>query len=318
MSAEVPRRYQYPILYLSLDKMPNPERPRLSRDELVTIIGDYYKFLVKFYIPESSLKFPPQGGWPSITPETTKGFPRPPMVIDLLKHSPYIDQKHAGDMVTNIHYKCDVTDYSVMTPEQWAEDDQYGVESLQEWIEELEEGRKESPQDEDEDEGYLWYRDEDRDKEADEEENWFDGDDPEDIKLENMVVLANGYESGGRVLILDVFKGNIYEDMIRCSGLQSETPIECYFDDLKSKFERLKFIPIPGDERHEGDLCEDAEPIPEGEEFDESEAVDDEDPRRQYQRIYRSFGWPGENYRKDEAVAAARAYARRLESRDEE
>ena len=122
--------------------MTNPPWPRLSRDELVTIISDYYKFLVKFYIPESSLKFPPPGGWPSITPKTTKGFPRSLLVIDILKHLPYIDEEHAGQMITHINYKCDVADYSTMTPEQWAKDSQWQADSVKEWIEELQEERE--------------------------------------------------------------------------------------------------------------------------------------------------------------------------------
>lgn len=293
--------------------MTNPPWPRLARDELVNIIGDYYKFLAKFYIPESSLRIPPPGGWPSITPETTKGFPRPPMVVDLLRHLPYVDEKHAGQMITNIHYKCDVADYSAMTPEQWAEDRQYGAESVQEWIKEIEERRRADLRDEDDDEGYLWYQDEDRDRGADNEENWFDGDDEEDIKIENMIVLANGYESGGHTLILDVFKGNIYEDQMRCSGLQSETPVECYFEDLKSKSERLEIIPIPGDEEKEGDLWEGAEAVQIEEDYDESLNVDNGNQERQYQSIYRRFGWPGNDYRKSEALAAIRAFAKRLE-----
>ncbi|KAF3036808.1 hypothetical protein E8E12_005642 [Didymella heteroderae] len=297
--------------------MTNPPWPRLSRDELVTIIGDYYKFLVKFYIPESSLKFPPSGGWPSITPETTKGFPRSPMVIDLLKHLPYIDEKQAGQMITHINYKCDVADYSTMTSEQWAEDDQWHAESLKDWIEEIQAGR-EDLQDEDKDEGYLWFRDEDRDKSADEEENWFNGDEEEDMKIENMVVLATGYESGGLTLILDVFKGTIHEDQIRCGGLQGEKSVEHYFDNLKCKLEKLEIIPIPGDADHEGDFWEGAKAIPMEVVFDGSVTFeDDDDDVRECQKIYKSFGWPGDAYRKEEAVAAIQAYVRRAEAREQ-
>lgn len=309
------RNYQYSFLDLPPNIMTNPPWPRLSRDELATIIGDYYKFLVKFYIPESSIKFPPPEGWPSITPETTKGFPRSPAVIDLLKHLPHIDEKHAGQMITHINYKCDVADYSVMIPEQWAQDDQCHAHSLKEWIEEIQKRREEAdPHDEDEHEDYLWYRDEDRDKAADEEEDWFDSDEEEDMKMENMIVLANGYESGGLTFILDVFKGMIYEDQIRMNGLIGETPVEAYFNDLKSKLERLECFPVPGDEKNEGDFCEGAEPIPVDDVFDETLEVDDGDHKRICPRIYKSFGWPGATYRKEEAVAAIQAYVRRVEA----
>lgn len=293
--------------------MTNPPWQRLSRDRLVTIIGDYYKFLVKFYIPESALKFPPPEGWPNITSETTKEFSRSSIVIDLLKHLPYIDEKEAGTMATNIHYKSDVVDYSTWKPQQWAEDDQFGALSVQMWIEELEERTRADAEevDDDEDEGYLWYRDDTRDSSTDEEENWWDGDDPEDIKLEHMIVLANGYESGGRTIVLDVFKANIYEDMLRCN-LQSEVAVEVFFDNLKDKFEKLENVPVPGYEGHEGEMYED--------EFRADvldESLEKEDPAQQYRMIYRSFGWPGETYRKEEALAAIQAHRRRIDKANE-
>lgn len=292
--------------------MTNPPWPRLSRDELVTIIGDYYKFLVNFYIPESSLKFPPPAGWPSITPETTKGFPRSPMVIDLLKHLPYIDEEHAGQMITHINYKCDVADYSVMTPDQWATDDQWQAYSVKEWIEEIQESKRDESQDADEEEGYLWYRDdEDRDRSADEEENWFDGDEEEDMKLENMVVLANGYESCGLTLILDVFKGIIHEDQQEASGLTGEMCVEDYFDKLKSQLEQLVMVPVPGDVDHEGEFWDPRTAIP-VDIFDESVPFDEDEDVRECQKIYKSFGWPSETYRKEEAVAAIQAYWKRI------
>lgn len=42
--------------------MTNPQWQRLSRDQPVTIIGDYYKLLSRFYVSKLSLKFPPPGG----------------------------------------------------------------------------------------------------------------------------------------------------------------------------------------------------------------------------------------------------------------
>lgn len=298
--------------------MTNPRWPRLSRDELVTIIGGYYKFLVEFYIPKSSLKLPPPEGWPSITPETTKGFPRSSIVIDLLKHLPYIDEEHAGHMITHINYKCDVADYSTMSPGQWARDDQWQADNLKEWIEDIQEHKREASQDEDEwEEGYLWYRDEDRDKSADKEEHWFDGDEEADMKMENMIVLANGYESGGLNLILDVFKGIIHEDQIRGSGLTGDTPVEDYFSDLRSKLEKLEIVPIPGDERHEGDFWEGAKAIPVDDVSEELITFDEDENVRECRKIYRSFGWPREAYRKEEAVAAIKAYMRRARASDE-
>ena len=183
---------------------------------------------------------------------------------------------------------------------------------MQELAEEFEK-RRGSPEDEDGDGRYLRYWDEDRDKDAEGEENWLDGDDPEDIKMENMIVLAEGYESGGRAITLDVFKANIYEDILKCSGLRSEVPIECYFDDLKTKFENLEMVPVPGDGWLEGELYEDSGDVEDvdDDEEDESSVGSNEDVVQQYKKIYQSFNWPDETHRKEEAIAAIRAHARR-------
>jgi len=220
-------------------------------------------------------------------------------------------------MITHINYKCDVADYSTMTPEQWAKDDQWQADSVREWIERLQEEKREESQDEDEEQGYLWYRNEDRDKSADEEENWYDGDEELDTKMENMIVLANGYESGGLNIILDVFKGEIHEDQIRASGLTGMISVEDYFDRLKSGLERLEIVPVLEDERHEGDFWEGATSIPVDDVFDESMTFDEDEDVRECQKIYESFGWPGEAYRKEEAVAAIQAYMERIRAREE-
>ncbi|KAJ4313094.1 hypothetical protein N0V94_007128 [Neodidymelliopsis sp. IMI 364377] len=311
-------------------KMTNPPYQRLNRDKLVAIIGDFYKFLTTFYIPVSALKYPPPEGWQNITPETTKGFPRSPIVIDLLKHLPYIDEKESRNMITNIHYKSDVVDYSTVEPHQWTEEDfQIGALSLQEWIEELEETKRENPEEEDEVNDSRDADDDEDDDDANgadeelldhcensseaEEENWWDGDDPEDIKLENMIVLADGYESGGRCIVLDVFKGNIHEDMLECN-LLSEVSVEQFFGDLRGKFERLEYVPVPGicgNYSSEGRFYED---VPEVDEINESLIGElGGDFAQQYKRIYQLHGWPGAAYKKEEALAAIHEHTKRRE-----
>jgi hypothetical protein len=288
--------------------MPNPPWQRLPRDELVVIIGSYYKFLTKFYIPSEALKFPPPGGWPNITSETTKRFPRSPIVVDLIKHLPYIDAKYSRNMVTHIHCQCDVVDYSTVEPSEWDHEDfQSGAGTIEQWIGEMKQSKKNHHIYDNDEEGYLWYQDEERDKHLDKQENWWDGDDPEDIKLENMIVLANGYESGGRTLVLDVFKGNIYEDILRCNML-SEVEVEDFF----SKFEELKYVPVPGGYKEpgkslaEGELYTDVLDV---DQFDE--ALLGGDPAQQYKKIYQNFGWPGDAYRKGDAIAAIQAHHQR-------
>lgn len=73
-----------------------------------------------------------------------------------------------------------------------------------------------------------------------------DGDDPEDTVLANLIVLAQGYESGGHGIVLDVFKEVIYEGSIR-SDLSDGDGVESYFQELQDKFRRLEMVPIRGE-----------------------------------------------------------------------
>jgi len=306
----------------------SPKTPRLTRDELVTIISDYYTFLTKFYLPSSAVKYPPPGGWPNITPEATKDLDKSAIVIELIKHLPYIERPSADehDRAHNIHYKSDVIDYSVLAPDEltteWFAD---GAESLQEWWDDMavdkaergdEDGDDENEDESEEDvDGGSNTEGDNDDEDSDNEENWWDGDDPDDFQMTNMVVLALGSESGGRTLILDVFKGNIYEDMIRCDLLPS-CPVESFFEDLREKFKKLELVPTLG-EMYEGesDIDDGNEKI--------LEAVDVEKRAqsnlqsnfevKQFRKIWREHGWPGEGFRKEEALAAIRECRGRLD-----
>jgi hypothetical protein len=114
-----------------------------------------------------------------------------------------------------------------------------------------------------------------------------------------------GYESGGRILLLDVHKGIIHEDIVRYN-LVSGVWIEDFFDDMKDKLRRLDCVPVRG-EFYEGvPEVEDDGPVPET--ADPSLDEDDEEHVKLFKRIYRKFGWPGEGYRKDEALEAVEKY----------
>lgn len=292
------------------------EDPRLTRDQLVTIITDFYIFLTKFYVPTSALKFPPEDGWPNITPETTKHSNKSPIVINLIKHLPYIEDDHRGTsgFIRYIHHKCEVVDYSKYPPGHFREEHlNFGEDFLADWVEEMEreqaevddaEDEDEEPEDDDGDEIELDEHDSDALSEhthdsgvsdmSQEASNWWDGDDPDEIILSNMIVLAIGHESGGRNLVLDVFKGNIHEDIIRCTSLGAE-PIEDFFTDLRGRFEKLELVPTP-EELGEGS----------------------EDGVEGYRRIYRECGWPGEGFRKDEALVKIREWREREMVREDE
>ncbi|KAH3992195.1 hypothetical protein HBH98_228760 [Parastagonospora nodorum] len=276
----------------------------LQRDELVSIITDFYVFLTSFYIPSSALKFPPPGGWPNITEETTRNSNKAPVVIDLIKHLPYIEDDDCGyksGFVRYIHYKSVVVDYSVYTPEQFEEGDLgQGEEGLQIWAEELEAEKAEAGDDDQEEE-----EDDEDDEQGDndnyaqsqhsndsgvsdlsfaeeEEPFWEDDDEDYEIKLRNLIVLALGHESGGRTLILDVRKCEIHEDIVRFMNV-SPVPVRKFFDDLREDFEKLILVPTP-------------------EEIEEAEDGNTGDDTQEYIDIWKECGWPGEGFKKEEAL----------------
>jgi hypothetical protein len=67
--------------------------PVYSRGECIAVIRDYYTFLTQMFMDDSCVIEPPQGGWPSITPESMQGTRKTEEVIHLLKDLPYIVNK---------------------------------------------------------------------------------------------------------------------------------------------------------------------------------------------------------------------------------
>ncbi|KAK1230858.1 hypothetical protein PQX77_006043 [Marasmius sp. AFHP31] len=234
-----------------------------TRDELVDIITNFYQFLTTFYIPESALKYPPEGGWPNITTDATAGFGKSPLVVDLLRHLPYIEEDGRANL-HNIHYKCNVLDYSTRTAQDFASG---------------------------------------RIKNGEIEMSW-DG-----PVSENVVVLAEGYESGGRNILLDVETGEITVEEIRCQR-DCQMDLKEYFEGLRRTYERLEIVPVPGNEPFEGlgglgdeDSEELKNPLEMNRNGEDDSILDDYDAKW-IRKIYRDYGWPGPQYRKAEALAA--------------
>jgi hypothetical protein len=263
--------------------------------ELVSIVDEYYTFLTTFYIPASALKRPPPGGWPNITNKNTAGFGKSQCVIDLLKFLPYIDGTDAQEMITNIHYKCDVVDYSIITPEGFSsEGTHYGEMGIQYVADQQEEERK---KEEAAKAAGDATDDEDEDSDSDSDvESYFD---PDIVRMENLFALAEGYESGGRSLVLDVVNGTIHEDVIRHNQIDPVDARE-FLEDLRRKFEALEMVPV------RGELYENVSEVGEDEEIEGRED-------KVFKRIYRQHGWPGEGYRKEEALEAVEKERMRLE-----
>jgi hypothetical protein len=312
--------------------MSNP-KPYYSRDELVAIIDDFYTFLTTFYIPASAVKRPSPEGWPNITPATTKGFRKSPAVIDLIKHLPYIDEKESKKMINNIHYKSDVLDYSVRTPEDFAENNMcIGEMGLVDKIEEIEadwDAYEEGEDDEEveelediqEEEEDVEMNDAGKAGEDDAPAGSDDGDDegrgpwnedPDEIILENVIVLSQGYETGGRDIILDVIKGVIYEDVLGLS-LQEGVEVKSFFKDLRERYETLEMVPVRGNMYVDAPETGDDEKLAEDPFTIEDREKADVEIQKRFKHIYREHGWPGESYRKDEALAAVEAFRLRVQ-----
>jgi hypothetical protein len=61
-----------------------------SRDATVKAFRNYFQFLSAMYADESEIEEPPEGGWPTISPNGWSKFDKTDKVIDLLRHLPYI------------------------------------------------------------------------------------------------------------------------------------------------------------------------------------------------------------------------------------
>jgi hypothetical protein len=76
--------------------MPTLDEIEYSRDACVTAVLDYYNFLAKMFLHESSILEPPEGGWPSIISVDTDVFGKTDEVMSLLAHLPYIRNSQGG------------------------------------------------------------------------------------------------------------------------------------------------------------------------------------------------------------------------------
>lgn len=72
--------------------MPWLDEISYSQDECLAAIYDYFKFITAMFLDEAIVKYPPPGGWPSITPENMQSLGKNDKVISLLRHMPYIER----------------------------------------------------------------------------------------------------------------------------------------------------------------------------------------------------------------------------------
>lgn len=130
-----------------------------------------------------------------------------------------------------------------------------------------------------------------------------DGDaDPADV-----VCIADGGESFGRQLFLNVRDGSITEDMVRADTL-NPVDVQDFFDNLKEEYRSLRLIPCPGRftlERHDNEEADQYGVHITQDEFlaqnpGEWETALDIQYIRQ---LYRQYGWP-DNFQREAATQA--------------
>ncbi|KAF7555883.1 hypothetical protein G7Z17_g1806 [Cylindrodendrum hubeiense] len=122
--------------------------------------------------------------------------------------------------------------------------------------------------------------------------------DPSDV-----VCIAEGYESYGRQLWLNVMDCDIIENMVRADMLTA-VPAETFFDNLKEQFQTLKLIPGRGRVTIEADRTPEREGrITEEEVFAQTEDWGTELDIQYVRQIYRQHGWP-DSFCKEEAFKA--------------
>ncbi|EFR01055.1 hypothetical protein MGYG_04058 [Nannizzia gypsea CBS 118893] len=68
-----------------------------SREECIAAVRGYYQFLTTLYLKESVILEPPEGGWPSITPNAIQQLGKTDEVASLLRYLPYIRSNRCGD-----------------------------------------------------------------------------------------------------------------------------------------------------------------------------------------------------------------------------
>jgi hypothetical protein len=111
--------------------MPYLEDITYSEEACISVIQDYCHFLAKLYLDESKVVEPPEGGWPSITPEAFAPLNKSDTVVSLLRHLPYIQQPNpGGDLITVGAPLCWFADWAQICAPGWLDTPQ-DVEDVQ-------------------------------------------------------------------------------------------------------------------------------------------------------------------------------------------
>jgi len=125
----------------------------------------------------------------------------------------------------------------------------------------------------------------------------------EDVDPIHVFCIAEGRESFGRQLFLDVKHGEITEDMIRAQQLDPDD-VGSYFEKLKEGYQSLQLIPCVGRVTIEADSVDERANLISEEEFRAQTEEWGTDLDIQYLRqLYRQHGWP-DAFRHEDAKKA--------------
>lgn len=148
-------------------------------------------------------------------------------------------------------------------------------------------------------------------------EGWLDQDDDRTHRRSDLLVIAGGYESGGRTFVLDVLRGEILEEIIRCNDCDP-VDVKEFFEDLKNRFRSLELIPCPGRETHTAAAVPANAVVIEEEEVRAQTEEWGTDLDLQFVRqVYRQYGWP-HDFRRTEAVGFIEEFMAKDKERREE
>ena len=123
---------------------------------------------------------------------------------------------------------------------------------------------------------------------------------------DHVIILAEGRESGGRTLFLDVWEGKVFEVEIRGPNEAEGQDLREYFEDLKNLYRNLELIPLPGSTMIEL-RASGIDPETVDQAVSKEEVLTQDDPDwgsdldiRYVRQLYRAFGWP-DDFRRGEA-----------------
>jgi hypothetical protein len=72
------------------NNMPELNEVGYSESQSVIVIKEYFKFLTRMYLDETSVEWPPEGGWPMITEGAFGSLGKSDIVTSLLRQIPYL------------------------------------------------------------------------------------------------------------------------------------------------------------------------------------------------------------------------------------